>query len=384
MSKKHRVKGSSDGMKDIKAEVKKVDKDVKEVGKEVRLFAKFEGLMAEIIIILLVGICVGTIAGYWFGSLGAQASQNQGGTGPTVNVETLKLDVQDYINKNLLQENGVTAVASKVTDLGNGIYEMTFDILQDGNKVSEGTVYATEKKLILGQAFDLNTPLPTQETPTTPETPSTAYTKSEVPEVKLFIMAFCPYGIQAATAFQSAIELLNEKMNFKMGYVIYSNYAKQGGTKWEDYCTDSSEKYCSMHGINEVKEDVRQMCIQKYAPDKFWAYMTKLMADYGNSAVSAANIADKWEGYATAAGIDVAQIKTCASSEQDVLLAEQVALNSQYSVSGSPTALINGTQYSGDRAADAFKSAICSAFTNAPADCNTSLSTSAGTASGSC
>jgi hypothetical protein len=341
MSKKHRGKHSA-SIWGVEGKVDKVDKDVKGIKKEARLFAKFEGLVAEIIIILLVGICVGTIAGYWLGSLNAQTiAQNQGGqtgTNPNVDVDALVIKVQDYLNTNLLtaaaKAQGVNGfIVENSREIGSGVYELSV-FVEDANKVKQqiAVIYSTPERLILGggQVYDLNTPVPAQ--PATPETPSNVYTKSEVPEVKLFIMAFCPYGIQAASAFQSAVELLNEKMNFKMGYVIYSNYAKQGGSKWEDYCTESSEKYCSMHGVNEVKEDVRQMCIQKYAPDKFWAYMSKLMTDYDNSQVSATNIADKWEGYATAAGIDVAQIKTCASSEQDALLAEQVALNNQYGV----------------------------------------------------
>jgi hypothetical protein len=381
-------------MKEVEKKIDKVDSDVKKVEKDVKLFAKFEGLMAEIIIILLVGICVGTIAGFWLGSLSGQ-STTQTGTDNSITASQLESKVQDYLNTNLLtaeaKASGINGfIVGDASQIDTDVYELSVYVADENNVQQQiAIIYSTPNKLILGggQVYDLNTPIPsTGSTDTDSGSIDTgaAYTQSDKPEVKLFIMSFCPYGIQAATAFQSAIELLNDKMNFQMGYVIYSDYAKGYGADWQDYCTDSSEKYCSMHGINEVKEDVRQMCIQKYAPDKFWTYLDALMTDYSNSQVSASNINDKWEGYATAAGIDTAQIKACADSEQDTLLAEQVALNSQYGIQGSPTAVINGTQYSGARTADAFKTAICSAFTSAPTDCDTSLSTTGGTSSGSC
>jgi len=45
---------------------------------------------------------------------------------------------------------------------------------------------------------------------------------------------------------------------------------------------------------------------------------------------------------------------------------------------------INSTLYSGSRTPEAYKSAICSAFTEQPEDCNKTLSDNAGAAEGSC
>lgn len=388
MSKKHRKHSAS--LSEVESKIEKVDSDVKKVDKDIKLFAKFEGLMAEIIIILLVGICVGTIVGFWLGSLSSQAP-GQTGTGPGNTISQLESKVQDYLNENLLTEDakasGINSfIIGDSREIDNGVYELSVYI-EDANNVRQkiAIIYATPEKLILGggQVYDLNTPIPTETDNGSADT-GAAYTQSDKPEVKLFIMAFCPYGIQATETFKDAITLLDNSMDFKFGYVLYSDYAKSYGMDWQDYCTDADETYCSMHGINEVKEDIRQLCIQKYAPDKLWAYMDSLIEDYYNNAVSASNIEDKWEGYATAAGIDVARIKECAASEQDSLLAEQSSLNDQYGIQGSPTATINGTLYGGARTAEAFKTAICSAFITAPSDCDSSLSTSTETATGSC
>lgn len=208
--------------------------------------------------------------------------------------------------------------------------------------------------------------------------------KSDKPEVQLFIMSFCPYGLQAVGAFADAINLLSPKIDFSLGYVIYANFAKNYGQSWEKYCTDSSEKYCSMHGIEELREDVRQLCIQKYEPSKLMKYMSLVVADYNAGKVSVSNIATKWKTYASTAGIATAKIEECLNKEANEILAGQVALTDKYSVQGSPSTLINGQSYSGARNSEAFKSAICGAFNTAPELCSQKLTSQSASASGSC
>ena len=70
------------------------------------------------------------------------------------------------------------------------------------------------------------------------------------------------------------VELLKDKADIQLHYVIYENY-QGGGSK---YCLDKDNKYCSMHGIQELNQDVRELCVQKYQGDKLWNFVKEINA----------------------------------------------------------------------------------------------------------
>jgi protein-disulfide isomerase len=189
-------------------------------------------------------------------------------------------------------------------------------------------------------------------------------------------MSYCPYGNQAEQVMYPVYQLLKGKAEIEPHYVIYANY--QGGGP--NYCFDNESKYCSMHGVQEVHQDVRELCIYKYQKDKYWDFLMKV-----NDACSAQNVDSCWEAVANSSGIDTGKVKSCYNSEAISLLQNEVDLNKKYGVQGSPTLVINGVEYSGDRTPDAFKQGICSAFNNPPKECNTTLTSSGGaTPTGGC
>jgi hypothetical protein len=303
-----------------------------------------------------------------------------------VDLVELRSEISDYINKNLIVDDTVEATVKDVNDLGNGLYELSFEVNQDGQVVGEGFVYSNGAKLILAQGiFDLDEPLEVPEV-TEPTEPAeeTVYTKSDTPAVDLYIMSFCPYGLQAVDVFDEPIKQLGEKIDFKLGYVVYSDFAKNSGQSWEDMCWTEDEKYCSLHGIEELKEDVRQMCIQRDQKDKLWAYMDLLVADYQAGNVSTSNIETMWKTYATTVGVDINAVEACVENDALTLLAEQKELNDTYGIRGSPTAIINETQYSGARTASAFQTSVCSAFNTSPEECGVAVNDEVKAAAGSC
>jgi protein-disulfide isomerase len=89
---------------------------------------------------------------------------------------------------------------------------------------------------------------------------------------------------------------------------------------------------------------------------------------------------------ARVAGIDNQKIETCVSSGEGVaLLGTDVAIAQKYKVTGSPTIMINGQKYVGQRTADAYKQGICARFDSPPSECSVNLSAQAVAASsGSC
>ena len=178
--------------------------------------------------------------------------------------------------------------------------------------------------------------------------PAVNLTKSDKPVVELFVMSYCPYGTQMEKALLPVQELLGSKADISIKFVSYT-----------------------MHGATETQENTRQYCMMQDAPDKFQAYL-KCFLDSGNSTSCMASTA-----------MDVTAISSCMTgaytafglSDSGTSYPVYAADNQKYGVSGSPTLVINGAIVSASRSPEAVKVAICNAFTTAPAECNTALST---------
>ena len=188
-------------------------------------------------------------------------------------------------------------------------------------------------------------------------------------------MSYCPYGNQAEEGLIPVINLL-KNTNFKITphYIIYENY---GG---EEYCIENG-KYCSMHGIGELNQDIREMCIYKYEPANYWKYIEQV-----NGHCDSQNIESCWEGVAKEVGIDTNQIKTCQKEEAIDLLNAEMAIAQEYEVEGSPTVFINDVLYEGSRSPEDYKNAICEGFKeeSRPVECDEVLSDESAGNEGSC
>jgi len=210
----------------------------------------------------------------------------------------------------------------------------------------------------------------------------------------LFVMAFCPYGNDAENQMKPVVDALKNQVNFQLHYIIYQNY--QG----KKYCLTDKMKYCSMHTTSEVKEDIRELCVEKYQPEKLWDYVIKI-----NKETTAAKVDQDWEKIASEAGVNIEQVKTCQKNEGTKLLDQELVLtNKSYPVEnpqrhrstsghyqtemkiqGSPTLVINGVIYDGKVSTVNYQKAICAAFKNPPASCDKTLKSEAkANGSGSC
>lgn len=86
-------------------------------------------------------------------------------------------------------------------------------------------------------------------------------------------------------------------------------------------------------GLSELEEDIRQACILRYYPEKFWDYAL-CRAKYQESSW--------WDLCAEQFGISPKTIKECAISKQGVdYLRENTALNKELEVANGPTFLVN-------------------------------------------
>jgi len=265
-----------------------------------------------------------------------------------------------FINQNLLQGQA-TATLNKISDEGD-VYRMEISV--DGQNAE---VYLTkDEKLLFLQAVDISqapfqqqAAAPASSSPSPPQ--QSNIQKTNAPEVLLFTMAYCPYGNQAEDGLKPVAELLGDNVEVEPHFVIYSNYGGGG----PDYCLDSESKYCSLHGIQELHEDIRELIIYRDQPDQFWNYV-----DSVNRACNSQNVDSCWENVAKAQGIDTERVKAASQTDAVSLLQKEVELNQKYGVRGSPTLIINGAEYSGGRSPEAYKTAVCSAFSDAPDECS--------------
>ena len=188
--------------------------------------------------------------------------------------------------------------------------------------------------------------------------PAAQVTKSDKPKVELFVMSYCPYGLQMEKAYLPAWKLLGNKADISLKFVSYA-----------------------MHGKKELDENTRQYCLAKNFNSKLIPYLECFTGK------------DDYSGCLQSVGVSEGQLASCVSAtdkefkitagfdDQSTWLSGQFppylvheSLNKQYGVGGSPTLVVNGAEVSASRSPEAVKQLICSSFNNPPAECNTTLS----------
>lgn len=269
-----------------------------------------------------------------------------------------------YLNDNLVQTGSASFVSVEELD---SFYEVIASY--QGQQIPIHVTKDGSYMYLVSQPFDMTEELPqSQDQEAGFDAPD-----KERPEVDLFVMSFCPYGTQAEEAMRPVVELLGDKADIKIRFIANV----QG---------DDVESVRSLHGIEEAKEDLRQVCvIKQYGQETFWNYLTEINENCFSIYRDSEKMDACWKEAAGKFNIDVDKIETCAyGSEGLELLKANEELTNKYSVSGSPTLIINGQRYSGARTPEAFKQGICSGFVTEPEECSQTLSESGSTVSGGC
>lgn len=188
--------------------------------------------------------------------------------------------------------------------------------------------------------------------------PSTTLTKSDNPTLEAYVVARCPYGLQMQRAMADAVKNIPALAQYlKVRYIGSA----------------SGNTITSMHGSAEATENLRQICLREEQPAKYWNYVSCQMK------------AGDTSGCESSTGVDSAKLSACISdASRGVAYAQKdFALDSQYSVQGSPTLILNGVQVSesnyGGRSSDGVKAMVCAAFNSQPSFCSTQLNTAQAT-----
>jgi len=258
----------------------------------------------------------------------------------------------DYINKNKdTLTNGATASLISVTEEGDilkmrlmvGDQEFDSYVTKDGKFLFPGGYVLEEESLEEPAAGEANS-----------ET-----VKEDVPDVKLFVMSYCPYGLQAQKMFLPVYDLLKDKVNMGVYFVDYIMHEKQ-----------------------EIDENLRQYCIQKEQKGKYYDYLSCFVADGDfEKCLSQTNI-DKTNLTACVSNTDQEYSITSQYNDKNTWLngtypkfGVQAGLNDKYGVQGSPTVVINDKIVNiNPRSPEKFKEVVCQSFNSLPEECSQALS----------
>ena len=292
-------------------------------------------------------VAVGAVIGLASVYLSPSISEIEHGSDSGKNLMTIEeagARAIDFINENMLQGGMTASILESAEE--SGIYKIKLKIQEE-----EFDSYITKDgRFLFPQFIDIEEIEKEKEV-----------VKADRPDVKIFVMSYCPYGLQAQKMFLPVYELLKGQADISVYYVDYI-----------------------MHDKQEIDENLRQYCIEQEQADTYYDYLNCFVhGDTGDFAKCAKN-----------SGIDQAKLDACvARVDQEFSITEQYNdqttwqngqfpkfdlhsdLNEQYEVQGSPTIVINGkTTEINPRSPENFKKIVCESFNAAPEECSQTLS----------
>ena len=167
---------------------------------------------------------------------------------------------------------------------------------------------------------------------------------TEKVQLDFHIMSKCPFGVKVLEAVAPVLDKMGDNVDFN---VYYIGREKDG-------------KPTSMHGDDEVKGNILQLCAKEVGGTKPWLEFLKCQnADWRK-------IPAGWESCATKAQIDVAKMKACYEGDQGTqLVLASMKVSEEKKATGSPTIYLADERYSGGRTEAAFARALCGKFQGA-------------------
>ncbi len=234
--------------------------------------------------------------------------------------------------------------------------EFTFYITKDGKNIMNFVNTSNQKIMAfisfedIKKAFSMSLPK-----------------KTDKPKVYLFIMSFCPYGNQMENVMKDVLNVIGEKIEFEPVYIYYPG--EQYGND-EKYCKEVDGKYyCSMHGIKELEQDLREKAVYKiYGWEKWFEYVTEVDKKCTLNDIDAC-----WKEVAENLGINTTKIEEYVNSNTKDLIERDYMLSIKYNAWGSPTLIVNDATYNYQRDPKYILKYICISFEKAPTECNATI-----------
>ncbi|MDD9974941.1 MAG: multiheme c-type cytochrome [Candidatus Poribacteria bacterium] len=148
------------------------------------------------------------------------------------------------------------------------------------------------------------------------------------PQVELFVMSFCPFGVQAEEELLPFIEKYGEAVDFNLRFI--ANLVEEA---------DSDEpKFTSLHGEVEVIENLRQIAVSQLYPDQFFDFLL----------CRAKHLESAWTRCAEKLGLDIDKVNQEMESERTKRIFEaDIQRSTALGVRASPTLVVDGKVISG-------------------------------------
>ena len=147
------------------------------------------------------------------------------------------------------------------------------------------------------------------------------------PTLELFVMSYCPFGVQAEEKIIPIVKKFGDTVDFKLQFI-----AKEK----QDPSPQDITPFRSLHGYPEVAESIRQLLIRQEYPDRYLDYILCRGKKLNKS----------WEDCAEKLGVDVAKIQRLFGSPQaEQLFRENIKRAVELGVRASPTIFVDNHQF---------------------------------------
>lgn len=147
------------------------------------------------------------------------------------------------------------------------------------------------------------------------------------PTLELFVMSYCPFGVQAEEKIFPIVKEFGDKIDFKLRFIAQDK---------ETVSLQEVTPFTSLHGYPEVAENIRQLLIAQEYPDKYLDYIL----------CRGKKLDKSWEDCAEKYGIDVAKIQALFDSpEAEQLFRENIRRAAELGVRASPTIFVDGHKF---------------------------------------
>ena len=147
------------------------------------------------------------------------------------------------------------------------------------------------------------------------------------PTLELFVMSYCPYGVQAEEKLIPIVKAFGDQIDFKLQFIAQEKEAPTA---------QDITPFTSLHGYPEVAENIRQLLIAREYPDRYLDYIL----------CRGKKLDKSWEDCAQKLGINVAKIQALFDSpESEQLFRENITRAAELGIRASPTILVDGHQF---------------------------------------
>lgn len=147
------------------------------------------------------------------------------------------------------------------------------------------------------------------------------------PTLELFVMSYCPFGVQAEEKVIPIVKKFGDAIDFKLQFIAEEK---------KESSTQNITPFTSLHGYPEVAENIRQLLIAQEYPDRYLDYIL----------CRGKKLDKSWEDCAQKLGIDVAKIQALFdTAEAEQLFRENITRAADLGIKASPTILVDNHKF---------------------------------------